>query len=155
MCMSTSCVISPPIDSEPIAPDRSPRLDFMDPPTRIVTITSDEPVTLSVRAFDENPHDFLEVVWLGEELGATSLNVSRQSDELEDGELEYRFDVIARTIQSPCTSLEGVTRETVTVYVADAPLDLTGNNVELSDPFGGGFITAATWILDLRPEACL
>lgn len=151
---ATGCVVSPPIEPEPIPPDRAPRLDFKSPVTRVVTVDEDVPVTLSVRAFDENPHDFLEVVWVGQELSPTVDSVARQSDLLEEGEIEYRFDVVERVIESPCDELEGAGFETVTVYVADADLDLTGNEVELSDPAGGGFITATSWILDITAQAC-
>lgn len=154
VCMSAGCVVSPPIDAEPIAPERSPRLDFKNPSDRIVTVTDENEVTLSVRAFDENPHDFLFVVWVGQELGPRVDSVPRQSDLLEDGELEYRFDVIDRTI-APCSELDGVSEETVTVFVGDSALDLTGNDVQLSDPGGGGFLTSTSWILDIQPGACL
>ncbi len=155
VCLATGCLISPPIESEPFAPERPPRLDFMDPADRNVTVSGPEPIRLSVRAFDENPHDFLDVIWVGEELRANVLNVARQSDILEDGEIEYRFDVIELLINEPCQEFAGVSKETISVYVADASLDLVGNNVRLSDPGGGGFIATFSWILTIQPGACL
>lgn len=152
--MCAGCVISPPIEPEPIAPDRPPFLDFMSPDDPIVTVAGPEQLTFSVRAFDENPHDALSVIWVGEEASPLVTSASRQSEVIEEDELFYRFDVIEKTID-PCVELEGVTRETLWVYVADAALDLSGRSVELRDPAGGGFLTSFTWILNIQPGACL
>ena len=125
----------------------------MDPADRTVAVTGPESIILTARAFDENPHDFLRVIWVGEELQPRFGNVARQTDVLEEDELYYRFDVVEFEINSPCNL--DVQKEVVTVYVADAPLEFIGDSVQLSDPAAGGFITTFTWILDFQPGACL
>lgn len=150
--LGSSCLIAPPIQAEPPDQSRPPFLDFMQPEDPVVTVDDGGGVTLSVRAFDENRHDQLFYVWLGEELRATSGVAGLETvDELAEDELFYSYGIIELTI-NPCGSdLEDVTNETVWVYVSDRDLDIQGSTVETEVD---GFVTTFAWSLNISPGIC-
>lgn len=152
MAMSTSCVLAPPIEAEREQPDQPPFLDFMDPEDPFVTADSPERITLSVRAFDPNPHPNLFYAWVGEETFPVERTANREpGDVLEEGEIFYRFETIERDIDPCGPDLEGEDRETIWVYVSDRPLQLQGRNV-VTEP--DGFLTSHAWIIQKEPGAC-
>ena len=149
----TGCV-APPIEPEPEDLNLAPYLDFMTPENPFVTLDSADAVEFRVRAFDANEADeTLYFVWVGEQIEGSQGQVTRETGgELENG-VYHPFQPIDFEVSACDARLRGVTRETLWVFVSDGPfLSRTGTEIEVAED---RYLTSFTWVLNIRPDACL
>ena len=158
-CVATvvwlSGCLAPPIEPEPEELNIAPFLAFPSPDQRVVTFDSPESEEFTILGFDPNTDDeTLYYVWLGEENSFYSQGqVSRDaSAELEAG-VYHQFEPITETI-APCDPrLQGVSEETLWVFVSDGRfLSLSDTELEVEED---RFIVSFSWVFNIRPDACL
>lgn len=154
MGCASACIVAPPIEPEEPEANKPPFIAEPDPDNPIVVLDTETTVVLSARLFDQNDEPQLYVAWITERSNqvAESVAVPTADGELFQG-LFYPFETVSFSLLTCDEPLRNASSETVFLFVADRPLNVS-SNAEVATVDDEGFIDSYAWSIDLRPGRC-
>ena len=154
LACAPACIISPPIEPEAPEANKPPFIAEPDPENPLVVLDTESAVTLSARLFDQNDEPQLYVAWITERSNQVleTVAVPTTDAELYQG-LFHPFETVSFPLLTCEEPLRNATSETVFLFVADRPLNVS-SNAEVTTVDDGGFIDTYAWSIDLRPGRC-